>query len=460
MAGNTLSQAERDRKASEEMDAAVGRIKEFAAGVAKAVTTDLPGFLMDLGDKISGKTSTLGERDNSGKLFEKLTGVKSTGSNAEVLGGFMDPKTLLKAMILPAVVVKGHATASAAKAALDSGIPPREVWKTHGVYQDPASANLLAVIPDTTAALNPNVIVPGRITDEYTSSFINPTNNVKVQGGMFATHSLKDTLIHPELYHLVPDIMEDTVVRDTGMGIRALGSYTPTYKADSGRVVPATIRLGDNPAQGVLSTTLHEVQHAIQDNFALPQGGNPGMFRTIPEKELNDLTTQANSIQLKAREEFDAKWKDKPGMSSVSPFYGMNINIEDLARPNMSPAYRAKLEKTNAQYPVKALAEHAKILAIKQDLNKLREIDSAAVEKYRLLAGEAQSRLVQKQHKLGDYTTYPPDLYDVPLNKLIDPDYALGPHKVDTSNEIVDAVDRLKQLIQTFTPPTPPTVSP
>ncbi len=267
MAGNTLSQAERDRKASEEMDAAAGRIKEFATGVAKAVTTDLPGFLMDLGDKLSGKTSTLGERDNSSKLFEKLTGVKSTGSNAETVGGMFSPETAVKAMIVGAArlgKLKGFPHMPTVEDMIIDGERNSGLFNATGVYRD-KDGSRKTILSDANAKLTTKVLAYPESTMQATRLGISGQSKL-----------LPEVLDHPDLYALYPEL-RDTIVANASIPLNRAEFLRDKNK----------IRLGPQDSTDTLkSTLLHEIQHNIQKIENFQRGGNYNSFTKIPKGAL------------------------------------------------------------------------------------------------------------------------------------------------------------------------------
>ena len=73
MAETTTEQ--RAAQGAKDVEATLDRIRNFGIGVLKGVTTDVPGFLMDVADKLAGDTAVLGERDRSAQLFKKLKAV-------------------------------------------------------------------------------------------------------------------------------------------------------------------------------------------------------------------------------------------------------------------------------------------------------------------------------------------------------------------------------------------------
>lgn len=300
MAGNTLSQAERDRLAAEEMTAAAGRIKEFATGVAKAVTTDLPGFLMDLGDKLSGKTATLGERDNSGKLFEKLTGVKSTGSPAEIVGGMFSPETAVKAMIVSAArlgKINKAIDLPEAERMISFGAPNTNVYGSTGVYKDKDFSRKSTLSDrDATVKSEPDPQNKGKVRN------IEPN---------FLQTKLPQILDHPNLYKLYPELEDIKVLRNF------------TYPSGDAKYYPGfkTITLGPaDDADELKSMILHEVQHAVSNADNGVKGGTAKQFLSYDPQKL------AEKIK---------KYKNDPDPSIVAAAY----RLEDSSKRKQAEAF-------------------------------------------------------------------------------------------------------------------------
>lgn len=267
MADNSLSQGERDRKAQEEMSFAWERIKEFATGAAKAITTDLPGFAMDLADKISGNTERLGDKNRSAQLFEKATGIKSTGSPAENLGGMISPETLTKAMIVSAArlaKLPGSAINTIkAEEMITAGAKNSEIYPVTGVYKDKDFSRKSA-LSDSEAKINvePDTQNPGKLR------VITPD---------FLTTKLPKVLEHPTLYKLYPEL-ED---------VKVLTNYT--YPPGSATYYPGfkTLTLGPGESVDQLrSSMLHEVQHVVSKLDNGIKGGSPEQFLSYSPSKL------------------------------------------------------------------------------------------------------------------------------------------------------------------------------
>ena len=125
---------------------------------------------------------------------------------------------------------------------------------------------------------------------------------------------------------------------------------------------------------------------------------------------------------------------------------------EDIARNGSMADYaRKKL----AAVPVKTLTAFNQVQEAQQAEKTFRTASDMAFINYRNLLGEAEARLVQTQHKLGDYTTYPPELMAKELGVSLDAlpsvlitDDILPTRKVDTTDEIKEAMAFVEQLMQ------------
>lgn len=342
--------------------------KNFLIGFAKAATTDLPGFLMDVADKMAGDTTYLGEKDRSAQLFEAMTGIKTKsgeGGIPEFLGSLISPSGAVgafKAAILPAFAAgKSLGALKEADRLLDAGVSAQEVFTRTGIYQDPTGAGLRSVVSDQGSKLlrdqveYKDLILKSKATGErqqVTAASIVP-------GTRF---SLGDILEHPELEKLIPNTLRDvTVVGDpTGFGG---GAFNPSLREIS-------LKRARSP-EALQSTLLHEVQHAIQEDFSMPRGGNTEMFFKDP------ATVEMAKAKLKSVLE------DPDIMSSLPP-----NALSDLFSKRKS----------------------------------LNNILTESFNLYERIPGEAEARAVQSLFESGGALSsrVPTAYYDVPLSELID----------------------------------------
>ncbi len=445
MASNRLTQKETDAILEEMRQKRVESVKSFFTGMAKAATTDLPGFLMDVADKLAGDTATLGEKDRSAQLFEKMTGIKTKsgeGGVPEFLGSLVNPGAAVgaaKAIIAPAAIINS-AKASAAVAASTKGMRGEDLWKNFGVYPDPATGQLKAVIPDTNAKLNPAAFDPlqhGYMSDYSANS--NPSRVTSLAGGVFNKFELKDVLDHPELYNIA-DLagVDQTTVRPLILS-SALGSFDPDNNL---------IRLaGDRDPNQILSTLLHEVQHRVQAGTGTQGGGNTSMFFADSAK-FKEAKTKASELSRLLEREFDTAFKDTPGLEGTEWPASRIGTLKMQAEEGLESA-----EKKLAKIPVKTLKAYNQVVEAEDAYKALNTANDLAYKNYTKILGEAEARLVQTQQRLNDYTTYPPKLMAEELGvnvddlaKILIQDPSITP-KVDASQEVQDAIKFVEQLI-------------
>jgi hypothetical protein len=90
----------------------------------------------------------------------------------------------------------------------------------------------------------------------------------------------------------------------------------------------------------------------------------------------------------------------------------------------------------------------------KKAASTLSKASEDAFQGYKNLLGEAEARLVQTQHKLGDYTTHPLKLMADELGVRVDelPKVLIGDvseiKPVDVSPEIKEAMEFVEKLMQ------------
>lgn len=415
--------------------------KDFFLGMAKGLTTDLPGFLMDVADKLAGDTKTLGENDRSAQLFEMMTGIKTvsgSGGADELVGGLVNPVNAVKAIIVPAALGKSLKAIALEKA----GASIDQIYESTGIYRDPITKSLKEVIPDTKTSFKEGALKPLEHGYSSISESNNPSRVTSLANDIFTEKTLKDVLDHPAL--LDTNIMEvgETKVAPLIVG-NALGSYNPDKDI---------IRLaGNKDPRELLSTLLHETQHSIQNRSGFVPGGNPEMFFDYPETFSSAVKNGRNLVNS-METEFNAAFKNSPGLEGYN--YPASM-LEAWQRDLKSPTYLAEhARKSIAALPVKTLKAYNQLVEAKQSTKTLRRAENQAFENYKKLGGEAEARLVQLQHKTGDYTTHPLRLMADELGVSLDelPSTLITtPTKdtlVDQSPEVKDALDFIKQLIE------------
>lgn len=342
-------------------------VQELLTGLKK-IPTALAGGPVDLSNLvlgvISGKgLSGLTEKPVGGSawLNEKF-GIEGGGlvSDAvELIGSSINPATAAKslAILVPALVTKDANTVLKAQRALRKGADPHEVFADTGIYQNPASGDLMSVISDAEARLRPEQL---RITSMPSVWKEGPFT--LVSHNIFESSALEDLMYHPELYDRVPELKDIPVSGLSG------GYNKAAYYADG-----KNIRVGPQDSlPQFLSITLHETQHAVQDLFSLPRGGMPENFLSDP----------------KALEQ------------GIITIQDLKQSLKEQIKKGVLPAESSSLADS--------LESHVKLL---------QETQRSATRGYLSLAGEAEARLVEEMYQLGPEFSrvYPPMLMEAEL---------------------------------------------
>ncbi len=362
--------------------------KNFLTGFAKAVTTDLPGFLMDVADKLAGDTATLGEKDRSAQLFEAMTGIKTksgSGGVDELLGGMINPAGAIgagKAIILPAFAAgKSIGELKEADRLIDAGLSAQEVFTRTGIYADPTGAGLRSVVSDQGSSLKMPYVQETPSTLRYKDG-----RTEKALVAKLDTNSmwLSDLLTHPN--PVVSDLLRDVTVRGDPEGFGG-GAFHPNIRE-------ITLKTHKS-AKALQATLLHEVEHVIQNDFSMPSGGNTEMF-----------------------------FKDKIGVEVA----------------------KSKLEAliTDPDY-ISGLSDNA-VRDLLGASKTLKLLDKEALSLYKRIPGEAEARAVEDLFTSGDalLPRVPTSYYDVPVDKLLaNPQYL---PKLDERADIKLLLDYINKL--------------
>jgi hypothetical protein len=186
---------------------------------------------------------------------------------------------------------------------------------------------------------------------------------------------LADVLEHPQLFRAYPEL-RDVDVKPLLFSASSSGDYNELTRM---------MRLADAVPENLLSTILHETQHAIQGVEGFARGGSSALF--IPEtfaaeKKLN------NEVIRDLRDYFRKTYK--------------GINSFDISTGLLQQWGGVKLLKTQ-QAAVDAVRQDPMAREFLSELLKkdsFHAMDVHAYEAYRRLAGEAEARAVQKRQML------------------------------------------------------------
>ena len=174
--------------------------------------------------------------------------------------------------------------AQQAEELLGKGVDPREVWKQTGTMRGVDKA-LRQEIPDNLADIEKSHPMAwlsemsplGKdIPLEQAQSMGKQYNDMVDQVNMFrsADGTMDSMLLHRDLYNAYPDL------RTTRLSFDNMGSaYGGSFDEAANKVSLARGNLG-NATEGK-STTLHELQHAIQQREGWAMGGSPDQMRQI-----------------------------------------------------------------------------------------------------------------------------------------------------------------------------------
>lgn len=363
------TQSERQAQIRAEVSEANARFLSFLRGAAKAVTTDIPGFVADIADKLAGDTTKFGEKDRSEQMFSK-TGWKKSDKpgteSTELLGSIANPGNLLKAIFLPALAMRTLGEVKAAKKAADAGVSGEEIFAKTGVFHLPAGAKdntPRAVLSDVGAQIRPDYVRELRDTSAGKSYFqLQPRE----------LYQLDEVLDHPELFKKLPDFRDIVVTHSARAGYRS---------AFYNRVENA-IGLGSFPStQELNEALLHEIQHGVQQYYGMSGGAAIPMFY----KDYDSAKKAAHNLSQKVEQ--------------------LRLDAQDPTLPAM------------AQRSISRELERAQV-----DLGVLAKAKLKAHEGYSKVAGEAEARAVEYMYGAKDPgRTFPLNYYakDVPLSQLI-----------------------------------------
>lgn len=259
------------------------------------------------------------------------------------------------------------------------GETPENIFKRLGLFKDAVDKKWRVHIPDDKAKLNFDSLE----VNQYDPAI----RNIPLSGT-----TLGQLMQHEDAYKTYPFLKDIPVKQD--FGSFQGGAYDPERNI---------MYLGaDKNPNDLLSTVLHETQHAIQTKHGLTQGGNPEQF-------------VADAGLYKSAEKAVVDTKNKLFKELAAKFPSTNL-------------YSSKLPDNVVNSP-----EYAKWKEIQDIQKKYDDLNNELYDKYKHIGGEAEARAVSAQYLnslLKDFvgapnkydpkykeSTNPLDFYDVDINK-------------------------------------------
>lgn len=278
-------------------------------------------------------------------------GMPAPEGNALHMFGGIKAKTANMPALSQALTLEGRAAS------------PQEIHAATGWFRGPDNKWRFE-IPDNEAMLHGQNVVNG-----------------KLDIGRSQVMPMDEVLHHPELYAAYPQIKNTRVSgATTGPGT---GAFFPSRNE---------INIAPDTRKNALSTTLHEVQHKVQDLEGFAEGGSPSEF--ISPSHLNNLARAEHlydTIAPKAQ-----SW----GVDPERVMTGINMYSNGLPMGDTYPHLKKLLNADPDLLDQFKEVHNAKAAFV--------QVQKDAHEKYRNLAGEAESFLVQDRHATGDHSSFPP----------------------------------------------------
>lgn len=325
---------------------------------------------------------------------QPLTQSNLTNARLALDAGMSSGGTFLGEMA-PGAPLQGLAHAQYLKS---QNYSPETIHSTTGWHQGP-DAQWRFEVPDDQARLKiggsgleesqiwPGAVAPTRIPGRIPNpDWGSPSKDPTAKLPMYIDNprpgqTLGDILDHPALYAADPSLQYQPIAPISGM---AAMHYNGMYDPSSRLVSMATAKPED-----FLSTLLHETQHAIQDKSGFASGANPGMFIAPEEK---NFLTQIRDAQ--------SAWNTKLKSVGLDDSFDVDRAIRlvggnDPALKYYKPEQQAKYKDIYDKLGSEGLLDQHEELAQRQRLADT--IQSKAYSAYQNVAGEVESRNVQKR---------------------------------------------------------------
>lgn len=304
------------------------------------------------------------------------------GINAPVGAFKAAAKVVPEAAMFIGALAKTWDKASNAKAVQmeKAGKDAREIWRETGNLKGP-DGKWRQEIDDSGALFNTSMPDGKRVE--------NPIRVGRGDMDMGPTVGEYAMLYHPELQSAYGrDLTKRTLIgsKNTMLGDGPQGAFDPVTSTLT-LYAPAT-------AEAARSTTLHELQHAIQQREGFARGGSASEFASGPM--------------------FDVKARELAADLSRSLTGGVSAKPEEILA-SLKYGDPKELGSIAAKYGFGGLDEAVAFL-------KREDSKRTPFGQYQRLAGEAEARATQARMNMTPAerrATFPYDSYDVPVDQLI-----------------------------------------
>lgn len=291
-----------------------------------------------------------------------------------------------------------------AQALTNASVHPSEIWNQTGWWKGPGG-DWRFEIPDESARMDPK--------------WLTQTGESYIPGVPGQTQfTLQDVLDHKALFDAYPDLRNLKIhslgMADIAAGVK--GAFSPPTTAGS----IGEMTLAGGKAENVLSTILHETQHAVQRIEGFPRGGNVNEF--LP-KDFDRLYNEASTTTQPFHDTFMAN-----KMNPAEVYNALNTAMQGK---QITPQQHALIQNAKNLYPDSTLMGFMQAYKTRRELY---EVKLSAFDKYENLAGEVEARSVQARQK---YTPeerrgqYPPAMEGYPREPQVIKRYNISPFSLE-----------------------------
>jgi hypothetical protein len=308
--------AQKNARYATESDQLVGRIRDFATGTLKAMTTDAIGTPVDI---INAIITPFGigtdEPVGGSKSLRRLTGQGvEDASSAETLGTLINPTNAAKAMIVGAMRVAkkgGHivdsATVAQATKLRNELNSEEQIFKQTATYMD-KDRIAKTIMSDANTKINP-------LTLEVNKA----AGTMSVTQGTRLGDLLDDS---NDLFSAYPELLN--------VKVKARGAV------GSGSMQTDNAFMSIGPQKNIAtlkSVVLHETQHAVQHIEGFTKGGSTTQFLSFDPRsvqvKLDNARKSGDVAQIEAADRYAKKFN--ANLQEASNRY-LNIAGEQEAR--------------------------------------------------------------------------------------------------------------------------------
>lgn len=239
--------------------------------------------------------------------------------------------------------------------------------------------------------------------------------------GMYFREPLKvgDVVSHPELFDLYPELKNIGLFKTADNNAYYSSAMQGEMGIPSGEFVKQYFKDPEKQFNNIRAMAVHELGHAVQNLDRMPRGGTAQEFMG---KAYKNVKERADST-INSLEEATKNFLEGQGLTPPKDFKSFVQSVSYIKTngpkylEDVGPESRKRIEAVLSSDISNDLLDT--FSRVEQAYGKIKTKEKKAFKQYQNLAGEAQSRAMEKQYLENNYNAPVTSFYDVPVESLI-----------------------------------------